>query len=137
MDLTVADQVKAKEILLSWQYTKVPAGNLIDTTRTIIHYDYLFILFYVILLIKLSHDWMNRESWYPLNVLLRLNLPIIVLAGLFDIIENGILLYNLNQWPSLNYVRTTWFTFPKFLLAGWVLLVWVVAMIKMSIQKFI
>ena len=129
--LEFANKVEGKEILKTWQETQLSRRTVLETGRVMTYWDMLYPLFYVSLLIMLSNRQMQRESYYPLNMLLRMNLPVVVLAGLLDYVENGFLLYDMNH-PAMSdpYFSTTMISWIKFILLGWAILVWLVSVVK-------
>jgi hypothetical protein len=92
--------------------------------------DCLFIICYVILLITVSYSQMQREKSFWLNTLLRLNFPLAILAGFCDYIENSLLFYDFHFYKVPSFYPSHWVSIIKFLLAGWVLLVWIISVIK-------
>lgn len=131
--LETAGKAEANTILTRWHDDN---GHLADVARKVMIYDFFFIIFYVWLLVMLSSNQMYREAWLPLNSLLRLNIPLAILAGLFDITENILLLHNMHYWNSpASYIVSSWATFPKFILAGWIILVWIISAVKGFFRK--
>jgi hypothetical protein len=131
--LETASRNEGKAILLSWQQDE---ASLAAVAKRITIYDFFFLVFYVSLLIMLSNNQMYRETWLPLNSLLRFSIPLAIITGLLDVTENILLLYNLRDWqPDQPYVQSFWITLPKFIFAGWIILVWLVSAIKGLVKK--
>jgi hypothetical protein len=132
--LEFANSYDGKATLYQWDAVKYADGTLIGVAQSNTHWDFVFILTYVLLMILCSSIQMQQEKNSFLNALLRLNLLLAVLAGLLDVTEDLILLYDLRHVndPGL-YVSSYWATLPKWILSGWVVLVWVVSLIKSAI----
>jgi hypothetical protein len=113
------------------------AGFWTDHWTTALHearlntrWDFVFIFGYVCVLIFVSYGQMQRESRPVVNNLLRLSFLLIILAGLLDCTENIILLgdmarYNVGHY----YLSSFWVSLPKWILAGWVVLVWLFSLL--------
>jgi hypothetical protein len=134
--LEFANATKGNAILTT--YRNIPYGDttLLEVAKHNLQLDFLFILLYVTLMLMLSNAQMQREKWPPLNEMLRLNLLLAVAAGGLDIAENIRLLHNLHHIgnPGL-YWETYWLALPKFILAGWIVLVWLVSVVKRGILR--
>src|SRR5258706_11981267 len=131
--LETANRQKGKAILARWEQG---TGNLMAVAKRITLHDFFFIFFYVALLIMLSNNQMYRETWLPLNTLLRLNVPLAIVTGLLDVTENILLLQNIHfSGPDQPYLASFWVTVPKFILVGWIVLVWLVSAIKSVIRR--
>ncbi|MES2418408.1 MAG: hypothetical protein V4541_09485 [Bacteroidota bacterium] len=120
-------------------YNKVRYGDttLLEVAKGNLQLDFLFIMLYVPLMMMLSNIQMQREKWTPLNELLRLNLLLAMLAGGLDVAENIRLLHNMHHiGESGLYWGTLWLALPKFALAGWIVLVWLVSVVKGQMLRF-
>ncbi|HEY5747156.1 MAG TPA: hypothetical protein VIU12_13830 [Chryseolinea sp.] len=106
-------------------------NSLLNTVREITIYDFIFILFYVLLIMNCSSKRMNLERNLILNNLLRFNIALAVVTGLLDVAENVILIRNLD---FTDHISSTWVTILKFVFAGWIIFVWAVAVIKHRIS---
>jgi hypothetical protein len=120
-----------KAIVCGWQRICYGRETLVNVARSITRLDFLFILTYVCLMIACSYNQMQRERWVFWNELLRLNLILALLAGLLDVTENFILLYDLRHVydPGL-YYSTFYVSLLKWILSGWVILVWGISVIR-------
>ena len=93
-------------------------------------WDFVFIFGYVSVLIFVSYGQMQRESRFWLNALLRLSFPLIILAGLLDCTENIILLGDMARYNVGHYYLSSFpVSLPKWVLAGWVVLVWLFSVV--------
>lgn len=126
VDLQFADAIEGNIILGTYQ-----SHNLLPIVRTHLQFDFLYLILYVWLMITLSAVQMQREKWIPLNELLRLNVLLALMVGGLDIVENIRTFHNLRHigQPDL-YWGTYWLALPKFALAAWVVLVWLVSIVK-------
>jgi hypothetical protein len=135
VQLETANKCMGQAILKEWKSLPYGEGTMLDVAISNTHWDFLFILCYVTLIIIQSYDQMQREQWMPLNALLRLNLFLAFLAGFFDICENTMLLHNFSHViDGRYYLETWWATYPKFILSGWAVLVWLVSLVKSGWQ---
>ncbi len=125
---------EGKAMLCRWDSVKYGGGTLIAVAQSNTHWDFVFILTYVLLMILCSSTQMQLEKNTFLNALLRLNLLLALLAGLLDVAEDLILLYDFRHAadPGL-YVSSYWVTLPKWILSGWVVLVWLISLAKSAI----
>jgi hypothetical protein len=121
---------EGKAILASWQN-----ASLFAIVRKATYYDFAFIFFYTSLLIILSNRQIRKESSVTLNMLLRTNFFLAFLAALFDVTENVFLLYNICHWDDTNYINSSFVTWAKLILIAWVVLVWLVSVIKSMVTK--
>jgi phosphoglycerol transferase MdoB-like AlkP superfamily enzyme len=128
LNLEFARPENGKTILASWQQE-----GLLSVARILTWIDFLFIGSYVGVIITLSNQQVRREPSIPLNALLRANFFIAALIGLFDFAENICLLRNMCNIDSNTYWSTWWIAMLKFILAAWVVLVWLVSFVKSKI----
>ncbi len=129
--LEFADPAEGIKILGSWQNTQDPGlGNVLEVGKLVTYYDFLFLLFYSAVLAFLSADRRNREQNPVLKRLLHVNIFLAILAGLLDVAENLVLLHNMNHFQDGSYISAYWLALPKFIFAGWVILVWLVSVVK-------
>jgi hypothetical protein len=129
--LEFANPDDGMKILGSWQKTQSPRlGNVLEVGKLVTYYDFLFLLFYSTVLAFLSAGRRNREQSPVLKRLLHVNIFLAILAGLLDVAENLVLLHNMNHFQSGSYISAYWLAVPKFVLAGWVILVWLVSVVK-------
>jgi len=134
--LELSNPVDGATILKAWSNKVYGRGSLIDVAASNTHWDFFFICCYVCLLLLLhSNDQMQRENWRLLNSLLRLNLLIAIVAGLLDVGENLLLLYNFRHVSDHFYHETIYLTAPKFILSGWAVLVFFFSVIKTAIAN--
>ena len=119
----MANRVKAEKILNEWTQT-----GAIRVATNSIKIDFVFILFYVLLMINCSNHQMNLEPNLTLNNLLRLNIALAVDVDILDFAENLILLNNIS---SINdFFPTVVISVLKFVIAGWIVLVLLVSVLK-------
>ena len=123
-----ASSSKAMEVLESWN-----EASALHTVISSIQLDYLFIAFYVLLMINCSNHQMNLEGNLILNNLLRLNIALASVTGILDIAENVIMMHNIRSIGD--HIPTASIATLKFIFAGWVILVWVVSVIKGAIFR--
>ncbi len=129
VSLEMADHGKGQEILSSWN-----KAGLLPLARKVTWIDFAFILFYIGVLVTLSNLQIRKESSIALNALLRAIFFFAVLAGLLDVAENVLLLYDMNHAGSTNYISTVVISSIKFILAGSAVLVWLISFIKSKIS---
>ena len=121
----LAGKEEGKIIVKGW---KDAGSELVTKARGIIWIDFLFVVFYTAVLIMVSNALMYHERSLVLNSLLRLNLLLSPLAGLMDTTENILMLRNLSNVES--YFPSTVFAWIKFILAGWVILLCLLSIVK-------
>jgi hypothetical protein len=125
-----------KSILRGWEQTKTGSENLLNTAKTLTWYDFLFVISYVALLMMLSWTAKTKEKSTFLRNLLHVNFNLAIVAGAFDLIENGILLFDINHSDdSTTYLSSYWFTLFKFLLIAWIILGWIISLVKRFVVK--
>jgi hypothetical protein len=79
---------------------------------------------------------MQREKTTWLNELLRLNLFLAFLIGSLDVIENIRLLHSFHHPGNMaEFWRTDFIAWPKFVITGWVILIYVFSVIKGYMSK--
>jgi len=123
-----ASRTEAKQIVQSWK--DAPAMHTVTSS---IWLDYLFIAFYVLLMINCSNHQMNLERNLILNNLLRLNIALAIDTGLLDIAENVIMMHNIRSIED--HIPTALIATLKFILAGWIILVWIVSILKSAARR--
>ncbi|HSU26973.1 MAG TPA: hypothetical protein VLJ68_01220, partial [Chitinophagaceae bacterium] len=123
VSLELAKKTKGETILRAWHDAD---SNLPVKANKMIKTDFFFLLFYSWVLFLLSNSLIYHEKSLLLNTLLRMNLLLAPLAGLLDITENILMLYNINHY-SQHYISSSLFAWLKFILAGWVVLVCLVS----------
>jgi len=119
----MADKDDATKILQSWTENQV-----LYTVKSSIHLDYIFIVFYVLLMINCSNHQMNLEQNLRLNNLLRFSIPLAVVTGLLDFAENLIMMHNIRS--IVDYFPTALIATLKFIFAGWIILIWLISVVK-------
>lgn len=126
IDFEFAKQDQVPTILAEWDN-----GQVLNYARINTVIDFVFIVFYILLVIMLSYRRMELERNYLLNNLLRLNFLLIIVAGLLDVTEDIFLLRNIHAFHAGgSYVSTYWIASTKFVLAGWTVFVWLISLIK-------
>ena len=134
VQLETARQSQGQAILHAWDSIRYGKGTMLDLVRSNTHWDFLFIICYVSLIMMESNAQMQRERWLFLNELLRLNLLLALLAGLCDVAENTMLLHNFRHVSDGRYyLETFWVTYPKFIFAFWAVVVWLVSVVKSGV----
>lgn len=126
VDFEFADEAKAKEMLHSWEQAKV-----MHTVTSSIYVDYAFIVLYVLLMINCSNHQMNVEDSLVMNNLLRFNIPLALDTGILDVAENMIMMHNIRSMED--FFPTTIISIVKFVFAGWIIVVWLVAVVKKAV----
>ncbi|MBO9674651.1 MAG: hypothetical protein J7577_14485 [Sphingobacteriaceae bacterium] len=136
INLELADKGTGVEIISIWSDTLYGDQTLLNVAQKNTHLDFLFILVYVLLIITLSNSQMQREKTSWLNELLRLNLFLAFLIGLLDVVENIRLLHSFHHPGDLaEFWRTDFIAWPKFLMAGWAILIYLSSVIKSFFVK--
>jgi len=124
-----ANKEKAKEIIEEWK-----TAGLLHTAKSSILLDYVFMAFYVLLMINCSNHQMNLEHNLVLNNLLRFNIPLAVDTGILDFAENSIMLNNIRSVDD--YFPTALIATLKFVFAGWIVVVWIFAVVKRRVMIY-
>ncbi len=131
VSLELADKEEGTAILQNWANIQYGDISLLQLATINTKWDFAFIISYVILVITMSNWQMQREQWFPLNELLRLNLFIMAVAGILDIIENFRLLHNFHHiYSTADYWSTQWLASIKFILVGLSILTFLASWIK-------
>lgn len=124
----MAGRTEAKEILQSWNDASVK--HIVITS---IKLDYLFIVFYVLLMINCSNRQMNMERNLILNNLLRFNIALAIDTGILDIAENIIMMHNIRSIGD--FIPSAWIATFKFIFAGWIIVVWLVSVLTGAVRR--
>ena len=124
----MANRSEAEAMLQSWNGASVE-HNVITTIKL----DYLFIAFYVLLMINCSNHQMNKERNLILNNLLRFNIALSIDTGMLDIAENVIMMHNIRDID--HYIPTVLISILKFAFAGWIIIIWVVSLVKVAVRR--
>ena len=136
VNLELANKDAGVEIIALWSDTLYGDQTLLNIAQKNTHLDFLFILVYVVLIMTLSNSQMQREKTSWLNELLRLNLFLAFLIGSLDVIENIRLLHSFHHPGNMaEFWRTDFIAWPKFVIAGWVILIYVFSVIKGYMSK--
>ena len=131
INLELANKDTGVEIVSLWSDTLYGDQALLNIAQKNTHLDFLFVVVYVLLIITLSNSQMQREKTSWLNELLRLNLFLEFLIGSLDVIENIRLLHSFHHPGNMaEFWRTDFIAWPKFVIAGWVILIYVFSVIK-------
>lgn len=132
-----ADQAETRRIVEIWQISRWGQHNVITGMTLFTVIDFAYIIVYSYVLVTLSYDRMQREGNVILNNFLRLNFPIAILAGLFDVIENVLFLFNMEHFDLPDgYVSIAPFTYIKWTLIALVALILVVSKVKGWLTKW-
>lgn len=136
INLELATKDTGVEIIALWSDTLYGDQTLLNIAQKNTHLDFLFVLVYVVLIMTLSNSQMQREKTSWLNELLRLNLFLAFLIGSLDVIENIRLLHSFHHPGNMaEFWRTDFIAWPKFVIAGWVILIYVFSVIKGYMSK--
>ncbi|WP_343692666.1 hypothetical protein [Chitinophaga sp.] len=136
LHLEFTDFAAGKKILDCWRGITYGEGTLLSLAQSNTRTDFLFLITYTLLLISYSNSQMQQERNPALNNLLRLNLFLAVLAGLCDVSENLILLYDMRHAGEITrYVSSSWVSIAKWLLIGWVILIWLISLIRCRVMR--
>jgi hypothetical protein len=123
-----ANEDEATGIVQSWV-----DRHVLYTAKSSIHLDYLFILFYVLLMINCSNHQMNLEQNVALNNLLRFSIPLAVGTGILDFAENLLMMHNIRSIDD--FFTTVLIATLKFVFAGWIVLVWLISVVKARVIR--
>jgi hypothetical protein len=97
--------------------------------------DFFFIIAYTGMLRLVSRRLMRKEENPVFRFLLRMNIILALFAGLLDIFENIILLYNMQgYYPGEYYISAMYAGIPKWLLIGFIIFIWILSLAKRSIK---
>lgn len=136
INLELADKSTGAEIISLWNNTSYGDQTLLNVAEQNTHLDFLFIVVYVLLIMTLSNAQMQLEKTSWLNELIRFNLFLVVLIGLLDVVENIRLLHSFHHPRDLTeFWRTDFIAWPKFLIAGWAILIYLFSVIKGFLVK--
>ncbi len=123
--LELASAEEGSTILKKWNSTLVDTDTVLHYARVDLLIDFLFIIGYVGVLITISNYLMQRQRRLWLNELLRLCLLLAIVAGLLDVIENCVLLFDMYHYrPGTPFYTAMWVAYPKFILIAFILLIW-------------
>lgn len=126
--LEFAQAQEGQTLIDSWQ-----KKDLITTAKIHTYFDFAFLTFYTLLLIRSSIDQRNVEKNKILHALLCVSIPLAIITGLLDIAENLIMLHNIDQKEA--YINSFWLTWPKFIFAAWIIFIFLVSVIKKFLGK--
>lgn len=124
----MSDRMEGERILHEWT-----TMGAMDTVVNSIKIDFLFMVFYVLLMINCSNHQMNLEPNLVLNNLLRLNIVLAIVLGVLDLAENLILLHNIRSMNE--YIPTVVISTFKFAFFGWIVLVWIISLLKKKMRR--
>jgi len=125
-DYEYAASSDALQILESWE-----KAGLVKNVKVTIYYNFVFMVFYLLLMIGCSNDQVTLERNIVLNSLLRVNIGLATIVALLDLSENLILLHNIT--PSNSHIYSSWVTLTKFTLAYWIVALWIISNLKTRI----
>jgi hypothetical protein len=130
MKLQFASSSEGAEILKQWYSTDVDGTSQLYFAGIHTWIDFLFIIGYVGVLCMISYSIMQRVKKIRINEFLRWCFPAAILIGLFDVIENVLVLFSMFHYqPANHYFATYWFSYPKWGLLVIILVVWLTALI--------
>jgi len=129
--LELADRTDGGMILYQWWMAGKHGINLLHHAWLNTIVDFFFIIAYIGMIRIISYNLLQKENKPLLIKLLRLGSRFAFIAGILDIMENIVLLYDLtNYYPGEYYISSMYFSYPKFILIGWIILIWLVAIAK-------
>jgi len=129
--LETADRNDGGMMLYQWYLFRTNGVDLIHYARVNIIADFFFIIAYVGVILIISYALMQKEKNPFLNNLLRLDILLAFIAGILDIIENIILLYDTgNYYPGEYFISSMWVSYPKWILIIWIILSWLISLSK-------
>jgi hypothetical protein len=113
--LEFANAAQGAAMLHRWDNTMVDTASLLSFAWSNTLVDFLFVIGYVGVLMIVSNHLMQRQPIPALNELLRPCFILAVLAGSLDILENGILLFNMYHYrPTHTYISTRWISYYQY-----------------------
>lgn len=93
--------------------------------------DFFFIIAYVGMIRIISKNLRQKEKNKTQNKLLRWNMHLAIIAGILDVMENIILLWDFgNYYPGEYFISPRYISYPKWLLIGWIISIWIISIIK-------
>ncbi|SFD62966.1 hypothetical protein SAMN05518672_102692 [Chitinophaga sp. CF118] len=123
--IELSHAVEGRCLFAQLSATPVGSHTMLDEVLYNTRVDCFFIICYVILLMRLTYGRMQKEPSLYLNMLLRINIVLAVIAGLLDYVENNLIFYNLaHALTDKSYLSPHWYALIKFILLVWILLVW-------------
>lgn len=137
ISLQFADKDQGLDLVQQFSRTSTHHGTTVLQEAILnTEWDFLFILSYIFLLTSLSYNEMQSQRSSVLNNLLRLNFPLIIITGLLDTIENVILLDDMKPWNiGRSFCPSRDVSLPKFILGGWVVLIWLISIITRATRR--
>jgi hypothetical protein len=131
-----AGKDKTREIVETWDKSSWGQHSVTTGVKLFTFIDFAYILAYSYILVTLSYDRMQLERHTFLNNLLRFCFPLAILAGLFDVVENILFLFNMEHYDLAGgYISISPFTYTKWTLIAIVALIWLVSKIKSLIIR--
>lgn len=119
-----------------WSSSFAGDHNLLYYARQNTWIDFIWIAGYVGVLVNLAYALMQRENSKLLNELLRGCFFLAFVAGLLDVIENCILLFDFSHLKDPDHFYSSmYFSYPKWALAGIVALTLLIASFKRLFSK--
>ena len=129
--LELADRAEGGMMLYQWWLAGKSGINLLHHAWLNTIVDFFFIIAYVGMIRIISNNLLKKDNKPLLIKLLRLNMRLAFIIGILDMMENVILLYDItNYYPGEYYISSMYLSYPKCLLIGWTVLVWLVSVIK-------
>jgi hypothetical protein len=120
----------------AWAITFAGDHSLLYYARQNTWIDFIWIAGYAGVLINAAYYLMQREKDKTLNELLRLCFFLALLAGLLDLIENGILLFDFNHLVSAKqFYSSAYVSYPKWILSGIVVLIVAVSYVRDLVRR--
>lgn len=128
--LETANTIRGTELLAYFYGHSISGRNLIYYAQLNTYVDFLFIIGYAGMMIIITNNLLRRVKHQYLCMALRTCLLMTIAAGILDIFENSILLSDMHgYYPGKAYVSSMYVSYSKWILAGTVFVIWIVAFI--------
>jgi len=119
-----------------WLAIRVEGSNLLHFAKVGTYIDFLWILGYAGVLTMVTYAVMQRQRNPSINNLLRFTLLLPLLAALFDVFENIILLYDMHSYtPYKKLISSMGPAWIKWTLIIFILLTWLLAGISSRVIR--
>jgi len=112
--ISIADVPTLKQTFSNWQSTPVDTENLFYYAWINKWLDFIWVLAYVPVVLIVSYNIRQGEIHPLMYKLLKFNFPLALLAGLLDMAENCILLYDMHGYTAQKHLISSQFvSWPK------------------------
>jgi hypothetical protein len=131
LELEFASREEIRNLFGEWNSIVVRNSTLFQHARLNTEWDFVFIIAYVSVMIMMSYTLLQLQPHPGWNNALRFCMLLAVLAGISDVIENSVLLYDMNSfiYRASDYYSPAAFAVCKFILIGFIICCWLGSLI--------